>query len=205
MLGWLYFVAIELSIVSSGTFYNHYMLQVLPPLLLLAALGLSGRDWDWTRWTPRLLAAGVAGGAIWFGALGMLCAADQLRGAVDRPLERAADAIRADMHPNDGIWAVGRTHLILFYLNKDPVVPVAAFPSNLTNPAIIGPLTKAGLMPEGGAHAALALGPRYVVTSAEGPPSQLNEVDQARFTALYELWRSENGVFVYRSAEESDR
>jgi len=191
-------VAIEFSILMSGTFYNHYMLQMLAPLLALAAIGLAGAEWDWRRWSARFIALGIAGAVLWFAPQGLYLAWQQVRGEVPRPIEAAAAAIRPELRPEDRVWATGSTHAILLYLNKNPILPVAAFPSNLTKDVIVRPLTMAGLMPEDGAHAAFALRPRFVITSREQPPGQLSEADQMEFGARYELWRSGDGVFVYR-------
>lgn len=194
---------IEFSILMSGTFYNHYMLQVLAPLLVLGAIGLAGAHWDWRRWTTRLTALVVALSVLWFAPQGLLLGWQQVRGEVARPIAKAADVIRADLAPADQVWATGSTHLILVYLDRDPILPVAAFPSNLTKDVIVAPLVAAGLMPADGAHAALELRPRYVTTNDEGPPWQLDEADKLDFQRLYRLVHSGDGIFVYQLAQGS--
>jgi hypothetical protein len=202
LFGWLYLVAIEFSIIMSGAFYNHYMLQVLPPLVLLGAIGFSGSAWTLRHWVPRFIAAGILGGLAWFGGLGIVVAWQQIQGELDRPLQRAATAMAADLRAEDRVWATGNMQLIYFYLGKDPILPVAAFPSNLAKDVIVRPLARAGLMPEDGPHAAFALKPRWVITATAEPPGQLGEADRARFAELYEVWHSGNRVVVYRLIEE---
>jgi len=202
LLGWVYLVAIEFSVVMSGPFYNHYMLQVLPPLVLLGAIGFSGYEWSWRNWTPRLLAAGVGGGLLWFGALGVMTVWQQATGRLERPLRQAAVAMAPELGAKDRVWATGSTQLIYYYLDRDPILPVAVFPSNLTKAVIVAPLVRAGLMPNDGPHAALELRPRFVVTTSAEPPRQLSEADRQRFAEAYELWHSDGGVFVYRLSEE---
>ena len=169
LLGWLYLLAIEFSIIMSGAFFNHYMLQVLPPLMLLGAIGFSGSAWALRQWMPRFIAAGVVGGFAWFGGLGVVVAWQQMHGELDRPLQRAATAMADELRDEDRVWATGSTQLIYFYLGKDPILPVAAFPANLARQVIVGPLARAGLMSADGPHAALALRPRWVITTAAEP------------------------------------
>lgn len=193
-----YVAAIEFSILMSGTFYNHYMLQVLAPLLVLCAIGLAGAQWDWRHWATRLTALGIAASVLWFAPQGVLLVWQQVRGEVARPIEVAAEFIATDLSPGEKVWATGSTHLILVYLNRDPILPVAAFPSNLTKDVIVEPLVAAGLMPPDGAHAALALRPRYITTNDQGPPRQLGDADRAEFERLYRLVHVGDGIFVYR-------
>ena len=193
-----YVAVIEFSILMSGTFYNHYMLQVLAPLLVLGAIGLAGEKWDWRRWATRLTALGIAGSVLWFAPQGVFLAWQQARGEVARPIGAAASVIRTDLRPSDKVWATGSTHLILVYLNLDPILPVAAFPSNLTKDVIVRPLVAAGLMPADGAHAALGLRPRYITTNDEGPPRQLDDSDKPVFGRLYQVVHAGHGIVVYR-------
>ncbi len=197
-----YVVAIETSIIMSGTFYNHYMLQILGPLLVLAAIGLAGVDWSWRRWSVRFAMLGIVGSVLWFAPQGLFLAWQQVRGEVPRPIEAAAAVIRPELRPEDRIWATGWTHLILVYLDKDPILPVAAFPSNLTKAVIVAPLIRAGLMPEDGAHAAFSLLPRYITNDRAGAPRQLDDADAVEFDRRYRLIHSGEGVFVYRLLDE---
>lgn len=193
-----YVAVIEFSILMSGTFYNHYMLQVLAPLLVFGAIGLAGAEWDWRRWATRFTALGVSASVLWFSPQSVLLGWQQARGEVARPIAAAADFIRADLQPADKVWATGSTHLILVYLDRDPILPVAAFPSNLTKDVIVAPLVAAGLMPADGPHAALELRPRYVTTNDDAPPRQLGVADKLEFQRLYRLVHSGDGIFVYR-------
>ena len=198
-IGLLYLVSIYLSILMTGTFYNHYMLQILPPLVLLTAIGL-GDDESvaWRGWPVRLMRIGVVAGAVWYVGLGGVLLVDQLNGQVERPLRAAAEAVAADLGPQDAIWAAGSTQLILFYLNKNPVVPVAAFPPNLARPSITEPLVAAGRSPAGGADEVLAMRPRYVVNSRVGAPQQLSETARQTFSQHYQLFWSGGVIHVYQ-------
>jgi hypothetical protein len=126
----------------------------------------------------------------------------QLRGELQRPLQQAARAM--DLRPGDRVWATGDTQLIDYYLDLDPIVPVAAFTPNLAKEAIVRPLVRAGLMAGDGPCTALELPPRYVVTRDPQPPGQLGDADNTRFTESYQLWHSGADAFVYRLIEYVD-
>lgn len=203
LLALTYLAAIQLSVLMSGTFYNHYMLQLLPPIVLLVAVGLGDPTWRLGGPINQLAQVAVGLGAAWYGWLGMLVLADQVSGRLERPLQAAAQLVSNEIAPEDKVWAAGSTQLILFYLNRDPVVPVAAFPPNLARPSITAPLERAGRMPSGGASAVLEMRPRYVVNSAPGAPSQLSEVEGEMFLEHYDLLWSEGRIHLYRLRPDS--
>jgi hypothetical protein len=198
MLGWVYAAAIAVSIAQSGAFEDHYILQLFPPMLLLAAIGFSETKWSARSWPLWIMRIGIVAGVAWFVPASMGLVWDQVRGSVDRHQLEAANAIRTELAPDDLIWAVGREHIALLYLNRDPVLPVVAFPGNIVNGPIVTPLIRAGLMPENAPHAIIQMRPRFIVASRPGAPSPLSGDDKAVFDQSYDLWHSGGGTYVYR-------
>ncbi|WP_417308879.1 ArnT family glycosyltransferase [Devosia sp.] len=192
-----FLVSICLSIAMTGSFYNHYMLQTFPPVLGLGAVSLALAGKKLTNWVLTGTTAIVALGTVWFGVQGALLVSRQIAGEVDHPIADAAAAIEAYSGSDDSVWALGN-QLILFFLDRDPMLPIGAFPANLRREAMYAPLVRAGLMPADPMHAIFEQRPRYVVLSQFEPPSGLAAEDQTAFSEEYEQWWAQEGVVVAR-------
>lgn len=141
--------ATALSILRGGAAFGHYLLQVLPLVVLIAAAGFAT-----LRKQPR--------GALFFLGLSILIVGAALgrfgddsirwvRNEVRAPerltsLQRAANLIREDRCCGETVYAPSK-HLVYWYLNQSPPSAVV-HPTALTRDAIIAPLVEYGYVPQ---------------------------------------------------------
>lgn len=191
------------SIALSGASYPHYWLQLVPFLCLFAARALAAFR---MRTLPGLAVLGLA-------ALPML---DALRisapdfvtvaasGGVpdDRhQIRAAAAAIDAVRGPEDTVWATSR-HLILWYLDLDPIDRVAAHPDNVSRTEILAPLVAAGYSAPDVLERIYASRPAFVVAGgAPAPPYIEDTAAWDRFLSGYDVFHESPGLVVFRRRE----
>ncbi|MEM9435406.1 MAG: hypothetical protein AAGA15_00075 [Pseudomonadota bacterium] len=208
---WLMTLAIAASIALTGSIYLSYWLQILPVFAVFAGIGLRACLTLLLGPTPTraLIAVGLAVllAALPFRATGP--APDRLAtllsdpGAVTagHPLRAAARAIEDVRAPGDAVWALEQ-HLVLFYLELDPPVPVLAHPQNIVRAEIAGPLEAAGFLEPDALATLYASRPAFVVTDGDGVPDYLP--DPVRFDAFldgYSLLHTGPGIAVWRRDE----
>lgn len=161
-----------LSIAISGEAYSHYLLQLVPPAALLAALGapsdLMGRA------VRAAAGAGAALGAF-FVASGLLSPPPET------PLRHFADLIEAEGAPGDAVYAA-TGHLVLFYLDRPSLTPIL-HPSAVARESVAGGLAAAGYVRDPLGQA-LSAAPAWVVAPPEAAPKYLDEAQAARFAAF---------------------
>lgn len=175
---WLMTLAVAAAIALTGSVYLSYWLQILPLLAVFAGLGLRAALAlvPGPAWIAVGLAVLIA--VLPFRATGpspghlatLLSAPGTLTAA--HPLRAAADTIAARRAPGDTVWALEQ-HLVLFYLDLEPPVPVLAHPENIVRSEIAAPLERAGLLAPDALAALYASQPTFVVTDGAGVPEYL--------------------------------
>ena len=161
-----------LSIAISGEAYAHYLLQLVPPAALLAALGL-----------PKTILSRAARAT---GAAGLALAAFNAAFAVatprpETPLRDFAGIIAAEGAPDDMVFAA-TGHLVLFYSDRPPLTPVL-HPSNVARASVAEGLAAAGYAADPLGQS-MAAGPEWVVAPPGGMPKYLEGAQADRFAAF---------------------
>lgn len=198
----LFAVAVLMSVLVSGAAYAHYWLHFYPFIAMLMAPFLV---WAWPRDTFRWAVIGLVCVTMLSGLrhntpnlVRLLIQPDFLE---DRwSLRNAAERIGEVIQPGDNVWAVNN-HLILWYLDKTPVSPVIAHPSNITRTAILRPLVEAGYAPDNLLGRVYDSRPAFIVNNTRGTPSYLRSDPVGFETYLsdhYAVFFEQNEVIVYR-------
>lgn len=204
--------AVSLSIVRSGAPWGHYLLQALPLVLLLAAVGFESLT---TRRLGALLFLGlfvltVGASLARFGgssveqvrqglAVSLRSHADGSTHQAD--LRTAAELILEDQCCEELVYAP-RDHLIYWYLKQRPLSAVV-HPSTVNNPAIMPPLVAHGYVPEDEQRRILEQNIGYIVINPERRWSRrLPGQERRRLTDLLQErfypWKNSGGLVIYK-------
>ena len=157
-LGLVWFIVASLAIIGPGFFYQHYFLLWLPPLAILAAIGLG---------EAALLVHPGRERAVFLGLLALLCLAAWRQEAALRlerglwvpdPPRAIAQEIKARLQPGEAIF-VANYHPVLYALTDAKLPTRFIFPEHLT-----GNFTEvADIDTEAELRRILASRPRFVV------------------------------------------
>lgn len=198
----LFVGSVLFSVLISGAAYQHYWLHFYPFVTMLMAPFLV---WAWPRDMVRWAVIGLVCLTV---ASGLRHTTPNLVRLWIKPgfleeswtLRTAADYIAEVMLPGDEVWAVSN-HLILWYLDKTPVSPVTAHPSNVTRAAILRPLVEAGYIPDNLLERIYDSRPAFIVNNSRGTPFYLSH-DSVVFadylSDYYVVFFKQNDVIVYR-------
>ncbi len=196
------FGSVALSILASGAAPGHYLLQILPLVTLLVALGFG---------TPKGRPAGTA---LLLGLFILIVGASLMRfggSSVERvrkglippgrsSLQQAADLIRADQRGGDLVYAPKR-HLIYWYLDQRPP-SVVVHPSALVRDAIMAPLVAHGYVSEDEQQRILEQDFGYVVMDRMDEPwylspEQRHDLDRLLKHPFYP-WQRSGPIVIYK-------
>jgi 4-amino-4-deoxy-L-arabinose transferase-like glycosyltransferase len=157
-LGLIWFLMASCAIIGPGFFYQHYFLLWLPPLAVLAAIGLG---------ELAQLARPERQRAVFLGLLVLLCLGAWRQEAALRlerglwvadPVREVARAIRERLQPGEAIF-VANYHPVLYALTDAALPTRFVFPEHLT-----GNFTQvAGIDADAELRRVLASRPRFVV------------------------------------------
>ncbi|WP_140886938.1 hypothetical protein [Muricoccus nepalensis] len=191
--------AVALSILISGGGYPHYLLQLYPFAAVSAAWAIGLRPLRPVLAGAVLVSVLAAAAATARDTAAVLWDPAAVRASYK--VRNAAEAIRADMAPGDRIWTM-HEHLVLFYLDRPPITPVATHPDNIVRASILGPLAEAGYSHADELGYILGLRPDYIVNNAYGMPFYIVGENRTRVAAFleadYDTWYARDGVVVYR-------
>ena len=194
---WLAFIVVMtifLSIALGGAFFPHYMLQLFAPLTALAAIALAGQR-PWLVWPVRTLAIVAV-------ALTVGVQAPKVLDVLAHPPQaeftgvRVAAAIAADRVPSDRVLALSR-HIVLFYLNEPPLIPLVTHPSNLSKRRLIAPLIRAGLATSDEPRRLVEMLPRYIVAGAKTHPPEFPSLLET-IAGRYRAWKVIDDIAIWR-------
>ncbi|MYH32062.1 MAG: hypothetical protein F4137_25180 [Acidobacteria bacterium] len=193
--------AVSLSVLNSGAAFAHYVLQVLPLVMLLAAVGFQ-------RMTERRLGAGLFLGLYVVVVGGSLARFGQAAFAQDigRPgrsiaaIQEAANLIGKDRCCGELVYAP-HEHLIYWYLKQLPPSSIV-HPSAVNQPAIMTPLVSHGYASDDEQRRILERNVGYIVLDPDRKESYLFPEQRRRITAILEErfrpWRNSGKLVIYK-------
>lgn len=158
--GFAWFAVAVLAVAVPGHYFDHYFLILLPPLVLLSAVGIFGAATYASPVRGPLLAGGVVVAMMLnpflFDLRKRIMPGLHL-GLPDTPT-RIADAIRAEMRPGDVVF-VANSQPVIYFLTGSPLPTRFPFPAHLTG--AFGDL--AGVNMDAELARVLATRPRFIV------------------------------------------
>ena len=193
LIAWV--CAATASTLFAGVFYPHYLIQILPFLVIPVAAALHRLSSSTPRLEPLRVACIVAVVVIIAQRAAPFAVVASDPGSVLRNSEaqRIADFIEKDGSPEDTILAASRPD-VLFILNRPQVTRFGVHFYNLWQPSITRPLIAAGYIGPDPLSETLERRPRYVIVPArfiEGAPTPLFALDvhevRARLARHYRL------------------
>ncbi len=214
---WLLLGSTALSVAMTGIL-RHYWLQVFPISAIFCAYGvgwmLQKRGLCWIGGLLPLLALGAAGLQTWPSAIKIIASPEYL--SKRHTIRKAADAIAADIRPDDTLWAF-KHHLIYWYLERRTMSRILQ-PNTITNKVVMVPLTAAGYVAQDELGRILALRPTYLVTKLHRDGDPVPEYARSDDYGVRDLLDDHYSLFyndkslsppglptlVYKLREESD-
>ena len=195
--------ATALSILRGGAAFGHYLLQVLPLVMLIAAAGFAG-----LRKQPL--------GALLFLGLSILTVGaglgrfggdsfERVRNGLAGPerltsLQGAANLIREDRCCGERVYAPSE-HLIYWYL-KQPPPSAVVHPTALTRPAIMAPLVAYGYVPRDEQQRVLEQDFGYIVMDPGDEPTWLSPEHRQHLDGMlrehFRPWKRSGELVIYR-------
>lgn len=189
------------SIISGGSAYSHYWLQMLGFLGILAALAID----------PLLKNAGMAlaaatataaslAGSIWLSAPSAIAVLQDPSGyADDHPIRRTAALVAAEHDAKATVLAV-ENHLVYWYLDASPPSKLAAHPSSLARKWLNDAFARKGEAGPDELGSVIASRPTYIVTRRGETPAYFEAgFDLAPLLAEhYEPFARVGDVWTYR-------
>ena len=195
--------ATALSILRGGAAYGHYLLQVLPLVMLIAAAGFAS-----LRKQPRgtllflglsILIVGAAVGR--FGNDSLRWVRNELKEPErSTSLQGAANLIREDRCCGERVYAPS-AHLIYWYLQQPPPSAVV-HPGNLTRGATLAPLVAYGLVPQDEQQRVLEQDFGYIVMDPGDEPTWLSPEHRQHLHGMlrehFRPWKRSGELVIYR-------
>ena len=195
--------ATVLSILDGGTAYGHYVLQVLPVVVLLAAAGFATLK---RQPLSTLLFFGlsiliVGAGLGRFGGDSIERIQKELTGSAPlTDLQRAANLINDDRCCGERVYAP-RAHLLYWYLKQRPPSMVV-HPPSLTRDATIGPLVASGYLPDDEQQRVLEQDFGYIVMDPGGEIGWFSPEHRRYFRHMveerFEPWKRSGELVIYK-------
>jgi 4-amino-4-deoxy-L-arabinose transferase-like glycosyltransferase len=181
------------SVLVTGVAHPHYWNQLLPFAAIFVAVAISAVRTHgpiFAGHVALVLTAALSALAITApSSVHVLTNWSEVRSSY--PIRRAANAIATDRTDGDEVWAL-ENHLVLWYLDQDPVSPAATHPHNLVGEPIIGTLTRGGYVPPREFERVLSIEPKYLVLGHSEVPWYLEGADADTFRRFlsekYSLW-----------------
>ena len=194
--------AVSLSILKGGEGFGHYLLQALPLVLLLAAVGFERLT---TRRLGALLFLGlyvltVGASLARFGGSSVERVRQGLAPSERSRLRTAAELILEDRCCGELVYAP-REHLIYWYLEQRPPSAVV-HPSNVNRAALMAPLVAHGYVPEDEQRRILERNIGYIVKDPDRKEGFLTPEQRQRLTGTLQdrfyPWKNSGGLVIYK-------
>ncbi|MYH32050.1 MAG: hypothetical protein F4137_25120 [Acidobacteria bacterium] len=193
--------AVSLSILNGGRAYGHHLLQVLPLVILLSAVGI-----ETLRQRHSFVALFLGFSMLTVGASVVRFGGDSFeearRGFQPRRtnLQRAADMIREDRCCGELTYAP-RRHLIYWYLKQRPP-SVMVHPSDVARAAVIAPLVAHGYVREDEQQRLLEQDFGYIVMQPDAEVAYLSPDQRRRLADIlhdrYSPWRTSGDLVIHK-------
>ena len=195
--------ATVLSILDGGTAYGHYVLQVLPVIILLAATGFATlkRQPLGTLLFFGLTILIVAAGLGRFGGDSIERIRKEITGSAPlSDLQRAANLINDDRCCGERVYAPN-SHLLYWYLEQRPPSMVV-HPGSLTHDATIGALVASGYLPDDEQQRVLEQDFGYIVIDPRAEVSWFSREHRRYFRRIVEErfapWKRTGELVIYK-------
>ena len=195
--------ATALSILDGGAGYGHYVLQVLPVVVLLAATGFATLK---RQPLSILLFVGlsiliVGAGLGRFGGDSIERIRKEITGSAPlTDLQRAANLINDDRCCGERVYAP-RAHLLYWYLKQRPPSAVV-HPSAITRDATVGPLVASGYLPDNEQQRVLEQDFGYIVMDPRAEMSWFSPEHRRYFRRMVEErfgpWKRSGELVIYK-------
>ena len=195
--------ATALSIVDGGAAYGHYVLQVLPVVMLLAATGFATLK---RQPLGALLFLGltiliVGAGLGRFGGDSIERIRQEVTGSAPlTDLQRAANLISDDRCCGERVYTPS-AHLLYWYLEQRPPSMVV-HPSALTRDATIGALAASGYLPDDERQRVLEQDYGYIVMNPRAEVSWFSHEQRRYFRHMVEErfvpWKRSGELVIYK-------
>jgi len=157
----LLYLSTYVSILYSGKTYAHYQIQLFPFISILigrAFFSISNRKIK-SVLVALLLISVVTGLPEMITSLNH----DRDPGKNFEGM-KLANSIRPLIREEDTIWALNQ-HIVLFYLDKNPIIPLVTHPSNLTQPSYVEGMKSFDPTAKDPFVQVLQLNPQFIITS----------------------------------------
>ena len=195
--------ATVLSILDGGTAYGHYVLQVLPVVILLAATGFATlkRQPLGTLLFFGLTILIVGAGLGRFGGDSIERIRKEFTGSAPlTDLQRAANLINDDRCCGERVYAPN-SHLLYWYLEQRPPSMVV-HPGSLTHDATIGALVASGYLPDDEQQRVLEQDFGYIVIDPRAEVSWFSREHRRYFRRMVEErfapWKRTGELVIYK-------
>ena len=197
----LLFLATAFSMFISGGVYAHYQIQVFPFIAVICIAGIQNTSIKIINRLKYIIILSITIAVFnllpeTFKTISTFPTLEQ-----NFPGRQLADTIDNDLSASDQIWAL-ENHITLLYLEKDPIIPLMAHPSNLTKSSYVTVLKENGYVKKDPFDTILDLKPKYIITGqyiVEGSfSSAQNNRLKAFINDFYKLINSVDGINLYK-------
>jgi hypothetical protein len=197
----LFFFSVAISVLKSGAAYSHYLLQLLPFMVLIITLSISFLPSQVITNIQHFFCIVSISYSCYISYPSFVRVIKNSNEIVNSyKMRNIAIQIINDRQLNDEVWPL-MDHLVLWYLKQDPLSPAGTHPSNLTRNAIIEPLIKAGYVPANEVERVMNRRPRYIISRKNGVEyfsEKQNKELSDLLTSKYDEWLKIDKTFVYK-------
>lgn len=197
----LLFLATAFSMFISGGVYAHYQIQIFPFIAVICIAGIQINHVKVFNNIKLLTVLSIAIAIINLlpDTLKTISSFPNLE--QNFPGRQLADTIDNDLSASDQIWAL-ENHITLLYLEKDPIIPLMAHPSNLTKSSYVTVLKENGYVKKDPFDTILDLKPKYIITGQDIVEGSFSSAQNNRLKAyindFYKLIISVDGKNLYK-------